>query len=537
MNKRLKGVASIISAFTIAFAPLPQTSLRYFSGSTVKAEETRASNELQDLISSLINEHNSNYDYMKDSTYIELASKLGISLLTQYSENLDRRLSKHFNIGNLDGDNIPEIVVYEQRNFQDLDDEGALVLYKYKDCKYREVHRISMNYDNTVEDIVIGQGSKGKNAVFVNSHVGAHSEQFYLFTMEDDKLNSKISRKKARLLSVYSNSQIKDIDKDGILEFCIYDIDPESSSSSCADSDKINIWYKWDGKDGVKFIKYEKVGEFKKVKTDATVISNYNNLINKGQLSKAYSYLKANKYKLSIKDNTDAVKAYLSALNKRLSSINADFSKYQEKYKMFENQGIMKMYKLKYADLNNINIVKNTFVFSKEKDLKDMLLNANSMGLKVATAEGSYYFVIDYQKFLEFSPLVSSEMEDYFNIFAAESNKPALSEEYVKIPLDEIALRIARMEEFKLNYPYSKYLPEINEMHQWYLRGYIFSTYDFTSHKVSAETLKSYEKSMKDYDYLVLHDILKTYTEGLNESGNIVTQDLIDKMNQVISDI
>lgn len=533
MNRRLKGIASIISAFTIALAPLPQT---YFSGITVMAKETKTSDELQNSIAALINMHDNKYDYMKDSKYIELANKLGRSLLTQYSDEADKKLGKHFNIGNLDGDNIPEIVVYEQRSFENVNDEGALVLYKYKDGKYKEAHRLSMNYDNTIENLVIGQGEKGKNAVFVNSLVGAHSEQFYLFTMDNDKLNSRINPKKARLLSVYSSAQIKDIDKDGILEFSVYDIDPESSDSSCAGSDKINIWYKWNGKDGVKFIKYEKVGESKKAQTDLAVISNYNNLINKGQLSKAYYYLKANKNKLSIKDNTDAVEVYLSALNKRLSSINTTFSKYQEKYKMFENQGIMKMYKLKASDLNNINIIKNPDVFSKEKDLKDMLLNANSMGFKVATAEGSYYFVIDHQKLLDFSTSVSSEMDEYLNIFAAESNKPALYEEHVKIPLDEIASRIAAMEEFELMYPYSKYLPEINEMHEWYLRGYIFGTYDFANHKVSAETLKSYEKSMKNYDYLILHDILKTYTEGLNESGNIVTQKLLDKMNQVIAE-
>lgn len=536
MRQKIRRIASVTLGFTIAIAPLPQASLGYLSGITAMAEQTKASDRLQSSISAIINKNDKSYDYIKDNKYMNLANELGVNLLTKYSKENERKISKHFNIGNLDGDNIPEIIVYEQRDFSNMDDEGTLVLYKYKDGEYKEIDRVSMNYDNGVENIIIGEGKTGKNAIFINSNVGAHSGQFYLFTLENDKLVNRISSKKANLLSVYPNGEIKDIDKDGILEFSIQEIDPESADSSSVNSEKINIWYKWDGKDGVNFVKYEKVGEPKEEKTDKKIVSNYNEFINKGNLSKAFDYLNENKDKLSIRDNSEGIRTYLSALNEELSSMNTTFNKYQERYKMFENQGIMKTYKLKATDLNDVNIIENASVFSKEKDLKELLLNANSMGLKVATAEGSYYFVIDYEKFLNFSDFVSSEISDYLKIFAAESNKPGLSEEYVQIPLDEMASRIAAMEEFMLMYPYSKYLPEVNQMHEWYLRGYIFSTHDLTTHKVNSDTLKSYNKAMKDYEYLILHDILKTYTEEVAKNGNKVTEDLIDKMNQIINE-
>ena len=536
MRQKIRRIASVTLGFTIAIAPLPQVSLGHLNGITAMAEQTKASDRLQNSISAIINKNDNNHDYMKDSKYIELANKLGTSLLTKYSKDDSRKIGKHFNIGNLDGDNIPEIIVYEQRDFSKMDDEGTLVLYKYKDGEYKEIDRVSMNYDNGVENIIIGEGKTGKNAIFINSNVGAHSGQFYLFTLENDKLVNRISSKKANLLSVYPDGEIKDIDKDGILEFSIQEIDPESADSSSVNSEKINIWYKWDGKDGVNFVKYEKVGEPKEEKTDKKIVSNYNEFINKGNLSKAFDYLNENKDKLSIRDNSEGVRTYLSALNEELSLMNTTFNKYQEKYKMFENQGIMKKYKLKATDLNDINIIKNTSTFSKEKDLKKLLLNANSMGLKVATAEGSYCFIIDYEKLLNFSDSVSSEINDYLKIFTAESNKPGLSEEYVQIPLDEMASRIAAMEEFMLMYPYSKYLPEVNQMHEWYLRGYIFSIHDLTTHKVNSDTLKSYKKAMENYEHLVLHDILKTYTEEIAKNGNKITEDLIDKMNQIINE-
>lgn len=535
MQKKLKSITVAALALTVALVPIPQIPFGYNSGITVMAEEATQNGELQSSIATLIKAHDDKYDYMKDSKYMELMNQLGMSFLTEYSKELNGKLGTHFNIGNLDGDNIPEMVVYEQRDFKNVDDAGALALYKYKDGTYKQVDKISMNYDNTCINMVIGQAAKDKNAVFIHTGVGAHSEDFYLFTMENEKLINRINNKQASLLSVYSSAQIKDIDKDGILEFSVYTTDPESGDNSSAGSDKMNIWYKWNGKDGVKFIKCEKATPVTKEKTDYKVLSKYNGLIKKGSLSKAYAYLKANNEKLSIRDNSNAVRTYLMTLNKKLSSMNSAFYKYQEKYNMLENQGIMKKYKLKSTDLNNVNIIKKASVFSKEKDLKKLLLSAKAIGLKVATYEGSYNFIIDYQKLLDMSTGASSEILDYLKIFAADSNKPGLSGEYVKIPLEDLASRIAAMEEFKFKYPYSKYIPEVSQMHEWYLRGYIFGV-NFNVETVSSETLKRYEKAMNDYDYLILHDILKAYTEGLKESGNRLTESLKEKMNQVIEE-
>ena len=133
MRQKIRRIASVTLGFTIAIAPLPQASLGYLSGITAMAEQTKASDRLQSSISAIINKNDKSYDYIKDNKYMNLANELGVNLLTKYSKENERKISKHFNIGNLDGDNIPEIIVYEQRDFSNMDDEGTLVLYKYKD--------------------------------------------------------------------------------------------------------------------------------------------------------------------------------------------------------------------------------------------------------------------------------------------------------------------------------------------------------------------------------------------------------------------
>ena len=52
--------------------------------------------------------------------------------------------ANHFAIGDLDGDKLPEIAVYEQRASADLDDPGTLVLYQIKDGKYQPVTDLSL---------------------------------------------------------------------------------------------------------------------------------------------------------------------------------------------------------------------------------------------------------------------------------------------------------------------------------------------------------------------------------------------------------
>lgn len=64
--------------------------------------------------------------------------------------------------------------------------------------------------------------------------------------------------KKMNLISTYTDNEIKDITKDGVLEFSIYTTDPESEVKESAESGMIKLWYRWDGKDGANLVKIER---------------------------------------------------------------------------------------------------------------------------------------------------------------------------------------------------------------------------------------------------------------------------------------
>ena len=97
---------------------------------------------IRDSIKSKGTEHN----FAEDQEFLDLVNAFAPALLKPESKDLLEN-ANHFAIGDLDGDKLPEIAVYEQRAFADLDDPGALVLYQIKNGKYQSVTDISMEYD------------------------------------------------------------------------------------------------------------------------------------------------------------------------------------------------------------------------------------------------------------------------------------------------------------------------------------------------------------------------------------------------------
>lgn len=67
-----------------------------------------------------------NYNFLKDELYIEYMNKLGKDLAVNKEAT-----PAHYALGHLDEDNIPELVVFKERDPNNKEDEGALEVYKF----------------------------------------------------------------------------------------------------------------------------------------------------------------------------------------------------------------------------------------------------------------------------------------------------------------------------------------------------------------------------------------------------------------------
>ena len=86
--------------------------------------------DLEDSIKEIISSKGENYDFLNDEQYM---SKMR-ELVNLFVKN-DFINEEHFVIGNLNDDNIPELVVYRERDPKNVEDEGALDVYGYNTGK------------------------------------------------------------------------------------------------------------------------------------------------------------------------------------------------------------------------------------------------------------------------------------------------------------------------------------------------------------------------------------------------------------------
>lgn len=494
--------------------------------------------ELEDSIREIISSKNSSYDFLNDELYMNKMQEL-VDLLVK--NNIINK--EHFKLGNLDDDNIPELIVFRERNPEDKNDEGRLEVYKFNGEKYDLLDSVSMNYDNTNYQLIVGKISETQNGIYLNNQVGAHSGITYGFVLEEGSLVSILDDKKINLLSVYTSNEIKDIDNDGILEFSIYTLDPETSDLSSVDSDKIRLWYKWDEKDSGTLIKIERKkgsGSPNKKISDVQVLNELEKLLKSEDLSFIH-YMKENKDKLSPRDNTALLIKYLSLLkeesNIRKFEINNLFSKYQLG---FSHDHLFKKYGLSLDRLNDLEYLNREKILNTEEELKVKLIDNLNIGYKLDSIEGTYEYVIDYKKILdEFSEDILKEYRDYLKILALNTNKPYLNDGNLMISMEKLASRIVLLENFRMTYPYSIYLDEINQYYKDYINTFIFGSinnpnFDNETKEIKEDILESFKQVIDEYPHTSFADIVQNLLIDLGNNGNKLNNEIENKYNLLL---
>ena len=532
MNRKTKGrtalILAICLAVTIGTLSAAPAAAKPAVRKPVPIGQRESAADLEKEIANYINAKEATYNFADDEEFLSLVNALAPALLKTESERFLEHAT-HFAVGDLDGDKLPEIAVYEQRNFDNMDDPGALVVYQFKDGKYQQVANINMEYDNSCVKTAIGPAAPGQNALFMQTAVGAHSEMFYLFLLKDGKLEPAIDDSNARLLSAYASGDIADIDNDGIIEFSIYTEDPDGEGTCMADSDKISYWYKWNGRDGIKFVKYEQhKNNPEEQPSDPAVLAELTAKLGSEDLLSAQKYLKANLSKLTKKDATAALESYAQKLQQLIPAYDSQIQSLQEKYG---------------NDLNDIKRLQDPDCLKNEQDLKELLVKARQLGLQLQTAEGMYFFAVDYQVLVaDFQGKITNELTSWFQILADYYNEPAMKDAALVVSLDEIAKRIVAMEEFQFTFPYSKYNHELTRMHENYLATYLYGanntpSYDYETRVIKPEALASFDKTKNDALGYPLYNLVNSYLAKLKDTENKVTPELQELMNTEIKEL
>lgn len=490
---------------------------------------------LEDSIREIISSKGENYDFLNDEQYMSKMNEL-VNLL------VDNNLIKeeHFEIGNLNDDNIPELVVFRERDPKDVDDQGALEIYGFLADKYGLLSRVPMNYDNTNYELLIGKIGPGQNGILLNNQAASQSGVTYGFILEEGNLVSVLNGSKINLVSINTDNEIKDIDKDGILEFSIVTLDPESNDESTKDVNKIKYWYKWDGLDGAELVKHEKIrnNSPKKPQNSSKDILKEANTIIASDRQSFIEYLETNKASLSTIDTTRLLIEYFNTMIVESKAkevvVNSLFSKYQLDN---SNDYLLNKYELSLERLNDSAYLSREKVLSSETELKEHLINNLKLGYKLSDKDGKYIYSINYQTFLDkFGENILKEYRDYYRILALNSNNPFVKNGTLMIDIEKLAERIILIDNFKMTYPYSEFIDDLKPIYNDYLSTFLFGSinspvFDKESGLINEEILSQYNSIREKYPLLNLSDIITNYLNELRINGNRINSDIKEKFN------
>lgn len=492
-------------------------------------------NKFEKSIKNIIKSKDPGYDLIQDKSFINIMDKLAQELA---DENIIK--FEHLTYGHLDDDNIPEIVVFRERDLKDTKDEGKLQVYKFNGDKYSLLDEVSMNFDNTNYDLTIGKISKSQNGIYLNNQVGAHSGVTYGFILKEGKLSSILNEKKMNLISTYTDNEIKDITKDGVLEFSIYTTDPESEVKESAESGMIKLWYRWDGKDGANLVKIERENlKISKV-SDKNVLNKAEALLESKDLS-FINFLKKNKNSLSKEDNTLLIKKYIKMLKDNIPVEEAEIKDYFASYEIGLNHNhLFKKYGLSIDKLNNLDYLNREKVLNSEIKFKKDLIKDLTIGYRIDESNGEYKYLINYQMFIEyFEENILKEYRDYIKILALDTQKPYLKNGNLTISTAELAERMVLMENFKINYPYSQLLDKINIDYAKCLDILLYGSenspnFDKNTNTPIKGVYKNFKMITNKYPHTYFSEIINDFSKELQSNGNMINDEIKDKYNAQI---
>ncbi|MFD2615467.1 hypothetical protein [Paenibacillus gansuensis] len=154
-------------------------------------------------------------------------------------------------VGNLDGDPQAELVLI---NFDREGLSSEASLYEYKKTGLLQTDRLKLDGGiNGYDQVLLGKARAGRNGVFLDIGVGAHSAYTTLLTVENGRLQDVFnvmgdpSGKTYKANPVYS----QDINGDGIIEIGMLKEAPGHEATPYSDMPWIHEWHQWDGAQGL----------------------------------------------------------------------------------------------------------------------------------------------------------------------------------------------------------------------------------------------------------------------------------------------
>lgn len=474
-------------------------------------DNSPSSQAAQESLKQIVKGKPQDYDFLEDEEFMNKIEDFIKTISRSY--DID---PKHFVLGHLNEGSVPEIVFFREKNPNNINDEGYLEVYAYGEEGYSLLDKTSMNFDKTNYQLVIGKLAEDVNGIYLSNEVGSHSAITYGFILENNKLQNILNPKKINLISTTTDNEIKDFNNNGILEFSISTPDPECLEGS--PEENIKFWYRWDGKDSANLVEVERsinLMSREEKTSDEEVLDRAKSLLDNNN-EEFISFLIHKQDSISRQDNTNLIEAYIEKLENRIKSRETIIKKLISNYDLANNRDLLKdQYGLSLKLINDIEYLNRKKVLESEDQLKKALIDNLKFGYKYQKKQDRYGIVVNYQLFFDnFKDNIQNEYRDYLRL-----KSHYLKAELDKMNIDELAEEIVLVENFKITYPYSSRISELEDFHDQYLEsffhldeGQLAKEEEIDVASQSDNGLRKKYKDIKEkYSHAYLSDLISKY--------------------------
>ncbi|MGI6668776.1 MAG: hypothetical protein ACOX4M_04985 [Acetivibrionales bacterium] len=186
-----------------------------------------------------------------------------------------------------------------------------------------------------------------------------------------------------------------------------------------------------------------------------------------------------------------------------------------------------------WSQVYNYDTGEISFELIKDPSLKELLTDAQNNGYRTATAEGSFFPVIDYSIYKEFGDKLPEDLESYFSLMAAESGRSPASDGGLVIGWDEVFERALNQQQFIMNYSDSIKINEAKELYKKFVI-FIFSGenipntphFDYSKKTLSPRLKESLLAIAEKAGDTPLERMIKDYAEVLDKNGYKLTDEV-----------
>ena len=167
----------------------------------------------------------------------------------------------------------------------------------------------------------------------------------------------------------------------------------------------------------------------------------------------------------------------------------------------------------------------------KDESIRNLVTESRENGFKIETAEGSYFPIIDYSFYEQFSTYATPDIKEYINIMTVESENVFAKDAALVISWEEVVNRSISMERYLDEYPDSKKAEDIKGLYDNYVVITLYGLnntplFDYESRKMDNKAKAAYRSAFLQSSNSQYYKMLVNFMTIAKESNYILTDEV-----------